>query len=280
MTHVHSGKVRDTHLLPDGRLLMVATDRISAFDHPVGEIPNKGQVLTEMSYFWFKFLADIVPNHLTDIFPEDVVEAADAIYVVGRSMVVEKLRPIPFEAVVRGYIVGSGWTDYQSTGEVCGIQLPPGLQCAEKISPIFTPATKAPAGEHDKNVSFEYMADEIGHDLACRIREVSFQLYNRAAQHADERGIIIADTKFEFGIDPEGQLVLMDEVLTPDSSRFWPKEKYCIGQNPPSYDKQGIRDWLTSQGWTGQNPNPPTLPPEVIKETAKKYAKAYSLLCT
>ncbi len=263
---------------------MVTSDRISAFDYNVGEIPKKGELLNAMSLAWFPRLAHIVPNHLIPgVAPEDVVAADEAHLVIGRSVVVKKLQPIQFEAVVRGYLVGSGWKDYQETGAVCGISLPLGMRNAEKLeTPIFTPATKAPVGEHDTNVSFDQMVDDIGYELASHIREVSIRLYETAAEFALTKGIIIADTKFEFGLDEDGVLTLMDEVLTPDSSRFWPAEGYQqafeAGRNPPSYDKQFVRDWLQSQGWSGQNDSPPTLPAEIIQKTASKYGEAYRAL--
>lgn len=284
LRHLYTGKVRDTFDAGPGRLLMVTSDRISASDRNVGEIPKKGELLNTMSLAWFARLAHIVPNHLLPgIAPEDVVVADETHLVVGRGVVVKKLQPIQFEAVVRGYLAGSGWKGYQETGAVCGIALPTGMRNAEKLAtPIFTPATKAPVGEHDVNVSFDQMVDDIGYELASHIREVSIRLYETAAEFALTKGIIIADTKFEFGLDEDGVLTLMDEVLTPDSSRFWPAEGYQqafeAGRNPPSYDKQFVRDWLQSQGWSGQNDSPPTLPAEIIQKTASKYGEAYRAL--
>lgn len=285
LQHLYTGKVRDTFDAGPGQLLMVTSDRISAFDHNVGEIPKKGELLNSMSLAWFARLAHIVPNHLLPgVAPEDVVAADEAHLVVGRGVVVKKLQPIQFEAVVRGYLAGSGWNDYRETGAVCGIALPACMRNAEKLAtPIFTPATKAPVGGHDVNVSFDQMADDLGRELTSYIREVSIRLYETAAAFALTKGIIIADTKFEFGLDEDGVLTLMDEVLTPDSSRFWPVEDYQAafeaGRNPPSYDKQFVRDWLQSQGWSGQNESPPALPTEIIQKTASKYGQAYRALC-
>lgn len=281
LRHVHRGKVRDMYAINEQHLLMVASDRISAFDAVVGEVPKKGELLTSMSKFWFDYLKGIVPNHLVQGFePEDVVVADDAHLVVGRALVVRRLRPVMFEAVVRGYLVGSAWADYQKTGSVCGIKLSGGLQLAERLpEPIFTPATKAALGNHDENVTFDYMVNGVGVSWAREIRELSLQLYVKASELALARGIIIADTKFEFGLDDQGELVLMDEVLTPDSSRFWQAELYQVGTNPPSFDKQYLRDWLTGVGWTGQNDTPPELPPEVRRVTAQKYTEAHHLIC-
>jgi phosphoribosylaminoimidazole-succinocarboxamide synthase len=242
-------------------------------------IPDKGRVLNQMALFWFDRLADVVPNHLTGIAPETVVAPDEVEQVAGRSMVVRRLAPIMVEAVVRGYLIGSGWKDYQASGSVCGIALPAGLQLAQKLpEPIFTPARKAEHGEHDENISFEAMVTAIGEPLAMRIREVSLTLYTRAAAYAATRGILIADTKFEFGLDEAGTLYLMDEVLTADSSRFWPADSYQVGISPPSFDKQYVRDYLESLiGW-GKTAPPPALPPEVVERTAAKYREALQRL--
>ncbi|HVL56761.1 MAG TPA: phosphoribosylaminoimidazolesuccinocarboxamide synthase [Burkholderiaceae bacterium] len=274
------GKVRDNYECGADRLLIVTTDRLSAFDVVMREpIPDKGRVLNRMSLFWFDRLAAVVPNHLTGVPPESVVRPEEAAQVADRAMVVKRLQPVPVEAVVRGYLIGSGWKDYQQTGTVCGIELPKGLQLAQQLpQPIFTPARKAPMGEHDENISFDAMAAEIGADRAHQIRQVSIALYTQAAEFARGRGIIIADTKFEFGLDANGTLHLMDEVLTPDSSRFWPADAYRPGASPPSYDKQFVRDYLESvPGWDKQPP-PPALPPQVIERTAAKYREALQRL--
>ena len=273
---VGRGKVRDNYALGADKLLIVTSDRLSAFDVIMGEpIPDKGRVLNQMALFWFERLSDIVPNHLTGIAPESVVAPDEVDQVRGRAMVVKRLRPILVEAVVRGYVIGSGWKDYQATGAICGIALPPGLQqAAELPEPIFTPAAKAEVGEHDENISFDDMADRVGRLLAERIREVSLTLYRRARDYAAQRGIIIADTKFEFGLDDAGVLHLMDEALTADSSRFWPADAYRPGSSPPSFDKQFVRDYLeTVPGWNKTAPAP-ALPPEVIAATADKYREA------
>ena len=274
------GKVRDNYAVGEDRLLIVTSDRLSAFDVVMAEpIPDKGRVLNRMALFWFDRLADVVPNHLTGIAPESVVSPAEAAQVTGRSMVVKRLKPIPVEAVVRGYLIGSGWKDYQASGAVCGIALPPGLRMAEKLpEPIFTPAAKAEMGEHDENISFADMVATVGAPLAERIRAISLELYRRASEHAATHGIIIADTKFEFGLDEAGTLHLMDEVLTADSSRFWPADSYRVGMSPPSFDKQYVRDYLeTLPGWA-KMPPPPPLPPEVIAATAAKYREALERL--
>ena len=274
------GKVRENYAVGDDLMLMVATDRISAFDVIMAEpIPGKGEILTRMARFWFGLLADVVPNHLTDIDPESVVAPDEREQVRGRAMVVRRLKPLPIEAVVRGYLAGSGWKDYQQTGAVCAIALPPGLKQASRLpEPIFTPATKAELGSHDENISFELMQQIVGADVAARIRDVSIALYRRAADHAATRGIIIADTKFEFGLDAAGTLTVMDEVLTPDSSRFWPADTWAEGSSPPSFDKQFLRDWLeTVPGWNKQPP-PPTLPADVIANTAARYREALQRL--
>ena len=274
------GKVRENYAVGADRLLMVATDRISAFDVIMAEpIPGKGEILTRMARFWFGLLHDVVPNHLLEIDPESVVAANECEQVRGRAMVVKRLKPLPVEAVVRGYLAGSGWKDYQATGAVCGIALPPGLKLASKLpQPIFTPATKAELGEHDENISFDQMAATVGADLAAQVRDVSITLYQRAADYAAARGILIADTKFEFGLDERGTLTLMDEVLTPDSSRFWPADTWAEGSSPPSFDKQFLRDWLEGvPGWSKQPP-PPTLPAEVIAHTVARYREALQRL--
>jgi phosphoribosylaminoimidazole-succinocarboxamide synthase len=284
------GKVRDNYAVGDDRILMVASDRLSAFDVVMGEpIPGKGALLTRMALFWFEQLEGIVPNHLTGDDPESVVAADEREQVRGRAMLVKRLKPLPVEAVVRGYLAGSGWAEYQASGEVCGVALPPGLKNASKLpEPIFTPATKAEMGDHDENISFERMQEIIGPELAQQVRTVSIRLYERAAAIALAKGIIIADTKFEFGLDVDGTLTVMDEVLTPDSSRFWPVEgfesAFRAGRNPPSYDKQFVRDWLEQaqvQGapWNKQAPAP-ALPPEVIAHTAAKYSEALQRLTT
>jgi phosphoribosylaminoimidazole-succinocarboxamide synthase len=274
------GKVRDNYAVGTDRILMIASDRLSAFDVVMGEpIPGKGALLTEVALFWFGKLGHIVPNHLTGDDPESVVTEAERAQVRGRAMLVKRLKPLPVEAVVRGYLAGSGWKEYQQSGEVCGVKLPAGLKNASKLpEPVFTPATKAEMGEHDENISFDRMSEIIGRDLAERVRAVSIELYRTAADYALSRGIIIADTKFEFGLDEQGTLTLMDEVLTPDSSRFWPVEGYGEGANPPSYDKQFVRDWLeqatvNGQPWNKQAPAP-ALPAEVIEKTAAKYREA------
>ncbi len=276
---VYRGKVRDSYGLGDDKLLIVTTDRLSAFDVVMSEpIPDKGKVLNAMSNFWFERLTHITPNHLTGIAPESVVAGDELDQVRGRAVVAMKLRPLPVEAVVRGYLIGSGWKDYQRTGSVCGIELPPGLRMASKLpEPIFTPANKAELGTHDENISFERMQEIIGAELAFRIRSISLALYAAAAEYAATRGIIIADTKFEFGIDADGELRLMDEVLTADSSRFWPAEQYVEGSSPPSFDKQFVRDWLETQHWN-KSPPPPPLPPDVVAKTAAKYREALSRL--
>jgi phosphoribosylaminoimidazole-succinocarboxamide synthase len=274
------GKVRDNYAVGNDRILMVASDRLSAFDVVLPDpIPGKGEILTRMALFWFDKLKDIVPNHLTGEDPVSVVAPDEADQVRGRSMLVKRLKPLPVEAVVRGYLAGSGWKEYEHSGSVCGVALPPGLKLASRLpAPIFTPATKAEAGEHDENISFEQMVRKIGADLATRVRTVSIALYEAAAAHAWARGIIIADTKFEFGLDEAGRLTLMDEVLTPDSSRFWSRETYVEGQNPPSLDKQAIRDWLEAaevdgKPWNKRAPAP-RLPADVAAASAARYADA------
>jgi phosphoribosylaminoimidazole-succinocarboxamide synthase len=260
-------------------LLIVQTDRLSAFDVVLPTpIPDKGEVLTALSLFWFDKLKHVVPNHLTGIDPETLVSANEREQIAGRAMAVRRLKPLLVEAVVRGYLIGSGWNDYRETGAVCGIVLPPGLKQAEKLpQPIFTPASKAPAGQHDENIRYEQVEALLGKSLAARVREVSIRLYTEAAQYAARRGIIIADTKFEFGTDERGELVLIDEALTPDSSRFWPSSEYRTGVSPPSFDKQFVRDWLETQPWNKQAPAP-ALPSEVLAKTAHKYREALRLL--
>ncbi|WP_343651849.1 phosphoribosylaminoimidazolesuccinocarboxamide synthase [Herbaspirillum sp.] len=275
-----TGKVRENYAVGDDKLLIVTTDRLSAFDVIMNEpIPGKGKVLNQMSDFWFEKLGHIVPNHLTGVDPESVVSPTEVEQVRGRAVVAKRLKPILVEAVVRGYIIGSGWKDYQATGAICGIQLPAGLQQASKLEqPIFTPAAKADLGEHDENISFEETEKRIGTELAHKIRDVAIQLYKEAADYAATRGIIIADTKFEFGLDDNGVLHLMDEVLTADSSRFWPADSYQVGISPPSFDKQFVRDYLeTVDGWQKTPPAPP-LPADVIEKTGAKYREALERL--
>jgi phosphoribosylaminoimidazole-succinocarboxamide synthase len=278
---VYRGKVRDTYAVGADRLLIITTDRISAFDVVMREpIPGKGHVLNAMSEFWFARLAGIGPNHLTGIDPQSVVAPAEREQVAGRSVVALRLQPLPIEAVVRGYLIGSGWSDYCRDGKVCGIALAPGLHQAQQLpEPLFTPAHKAELGAHDENIRFEQVAERIGTAMAERVRDFSLRLYRRAAALALERGIIIADTKFEFGLDADGQLRLMDEVLTPDSSRFWPADRYQVGQSPPSFDKQFLRDWLERQPWD-KKPPPPPLPPEIAQRTAARYREALERLTT
>ena len=282
------GKVRDNYAVDDDRIVMVASDRISAFDVIMGEpIPGKGQLLTQLSLFWFDQLGpkglNICPIHLTGDAPESVVSADEVAQVTGRSMLVQRLKPIPVEAVVRGYLAGSGWKEYQDNQAVCGVKLPAGLQNASKLpEPIYTPAAKAEMGEHDENITFEQTVAMIGAGLATRIRDISLRLYQAASEFAATKGIIIADTKFEFGLDADGTLTLMDEVLTPDSSRFWPAESYQAGTNPPSYDKQFVRDWLEQalvdgKPWS-KTPPAPRVPDTVIARTAAKYQEAWQRL--
>nr|WP_224784859.1 phosphoribosylaminoimidazolesuccinocarboxamide synthase [Marinihelvus fidelis] len=272
---LHQGKVRDCFAVGDDHMLMVASDRISAFDVILPDpIPGKGEMLTQLSNYWFGMTEDLVGNHLSDISIYDVFDDAGlAAQLEGRSMVVKKLDPLPLEAIVRGYIIGSGWKDYQKTGEVCGIPLPAGLQQADKLPEIlFTPSTKAAIGEHDENVSFEHIVGLVGEEMANRVKDLSIALYKAAADHAEARGIIIADTKFEFGLDKDGTLCVMDEVLTPDSSRFWPADSYAPGSSPPSFDKQYVRDYLETLDWDKKAPGP-RLPQEVINVTRDKYAE-------
>ena len=272
---VYRGKVRECYAVGEDKLLMIATDRISAFDVILSvPIPKKGKVLTALTNFWFEKLAEGMPTQLTGIDPETVVAEDEREQVRGRAMVVKRLKPILIECVARGYIIGGGWKDYQATGCVCGIKLPEGLKQAEKLpEPIFTPAAKAEVGTHDENISFEKVVELYGESIATQLRDLTISLYKKAADFAATKGIIIADTKFEFGLDENGQVCLMDEVLTPDSSRFWPAESYEVGMSPPSYDKQFIRDWLETQTWD-QTPPAPVPPAEIIEKTAAKYREA------
>jgi phosphoribosylaminoimidazole-succinocarboxamide synthase len=272
------GKVRDIYAVGNDKMLIVASDRLSAFDVVLPDpIPDKGRVLNEMANFWFGKLGHVVPNQLTGIDPESVVAPEEKAQVRGRAVVVKKLKPLPIEAVVRGYIIGSGWKDYQKTGRICGIELPKGLKQAEKLAqPIFTPATKAAEG-HDENISFAQVEQMIGAELAAKVRDVAIKLYKEAADYAATKGIIIADTKFEFGLDAKGELVLIDEVLTADSSRFWPADSYRVGISPPSYDKQYVRDYLESLTWD-KTPPAPKLPEDVIARTSQKYRDALERL--
>jgi len=273
---LHRGKVRDIYGVDDQHLLIVQTDRLSAFDVILPTpVPGKGQILTSMSNFWFKKLGHIIPNHLSGIEPESVVKTdADRAQVTGRSFVVKRLKPLPIEAIVRGYLVGSGWKDYKKTSAVCGIALPAGLQEAQKLpQPLFTPSTKAAVGEHDENISFEEAQKLLGEARANEVRDATLALYIEAAEYALTKGIIIADTKFEFGVDEAGKTYLIDEALTPDSSRFWPADQYRVGSNPPSFDKQIVRDWLEESGWNKQPPAP-QIPADVLQKTSDKYAEA------
>ncbi len=275
LPRIQRGKVRDIYAVGEDKMLIVTSDRLSAFDVVLSDpIPDKGRVLTELADFWFERLKHVVPNHLTGIDPESVVQGEDEKRQVrGRSIVVKKLKPLPIEAVVRGYLIGSGWKDYQKTGKVCGIDLPAGLQQAQKLAePIFTPATKAQTG-HDENISYTEVEKLIGKDLAAKVRGVSIHLYREASEFAATRGIIIADTKFEFGLDDAGRLVLIDEILTADSSRFWPADSYTVGMSPPSFDKQFVRDYLETLDWD-KTPPAPKLPAEVIARTSEKYREA------
>ncbi|MES2502102.1 MAG: phosphoribosylaminoimidazolesuccinocarboxamide synthase [Pseudomonadota bacterium] len=281
---IHQGKVRDIYAIDDSTMLLVSTDRLSAFDVilPTG-IANKGAMLTQMANFWFEKLKHVVPNHLTGIEPDSVVSSAEdkaqlGIGNLSRAVVVKKLKPLPIEAIVRGYLVGSGWKEYKAKGTVCGIALPAGLQEASKLpTPIFTPSSKAAVGEHDENISLDQCAALIGAEMAEKVAKLAIQLYSEAAEYALTRGIIIADTKFEFGLDSDGVLHVMDEVLTPDSSRFWPAESYQVGSNPPSYDKQYVRDWLESIQWN-KAPPAPALPEDVAQRTSEKYLEAFEKL--
>jgi phosphoribosylaminoimidazole-succinocarboxamide synthase len=275
LKRIGRGKVRDIYAVDGDKMMILVSDRLSAFDVVLPDpIPDKGRVLTELANFWFSRLGHVVPNHLTGIDPESVVQGEDEkAQVRGRAIVVKKLKPLPVEAVVRGYIIGSGWKDYQATGKVCGIELPKGLAQAQKLpEPIFTPATKAESG-HDQNISFERMCEIVGKDVAEKVKAISIRLYKEASEFAATRGIIIADTKFEFGLDEKSQIVLIDEILTADSSRFWPAEQYRVGVSPPSYDKQFVRDYLETLDWD-KTPPAPKLPAEVIEKTSAKYREA------
>ncbi len=276
LTKINQGKVRDIYDIDDEHMLIVTTDRLSAFDVILPDpVPGKGIVLTEVSNFWFHRFSQRIPNHLTDISLQEVINDANELaQLQGRSIVVKKLRPLPVEAVARGYLIGSGWKDYQATGSICGINLPAGLQQAEQLpEPIFTPATKAAVGDHDENIDFSSTEELVGTELAEQIREITLGIYQDAVEYARSRGIIIADTKLEFGLDKNDQLVLIDEVLTPDSSRFWPADSYRVGISPPSFDKQYVRDYLETLDWDKKAPGP-RLPEEVIRNTAAKYNEA------
>lgn len=275
LKQIYSGKVRDVYAVGDDKLLLIATDRISAFDVILGDpIPGKGKVLTALTNFWFEKLKDVIPNHLTGIDPESVVTPEEADQVRGRAVVSKRLKPILVECVARGYIIGGGWKDYCATGSVCGVKLPEGLRQAEKLpEPIFTPAAKAEVGTHDENISFERVVELYGERVATIIRDTTLKLYKEAADYALTKGIIIADTKFEFGMDDDGNVYLMDEVLTPDSSRFWPADDYEVGTSPKSFDKQFIRDWLETQPWD-KTPPAPKVPEDIIEKTADKYREA------
>lgn len=279
LKRIHQGKVRDIYDIDTHTMLLVSTDRLSAFDVilPTG-IANKGAMLTQMANFWFEKLADVVPNHLTGIDPATVVRADEKAQVMHRAVVVKKLKALPIEAIVRGYLVGSGWKEYQAKGTVCDIPLPAGLALASKLpEPLFTPSSKAAVGEHDENISMAQVEALIGKELAAQVAKVAIALYTKAAEYALTRNIIIADTKFEFGLDEHGVLHVMDEVLTPDSSRFWPAESYKVGSNPPSFDKQFVRDWLESTGWN-KTPPAPALPQDVAQRTSEKYMEAFEKL--
>jgi phosphoribosylaminoimidazole-succinocarboxamide synthase len=276
---LHRGKVRDIYAVGDDKLLVIQTDRLSAFDVVLPTpVPGKGRVLTALSFFWFRKLAHVIPNHLTDVEPERVVSPDERDQVAGRAMVVRRLKPLPLEAIARGYVIGSGWKEYQKTGAICGIALPAGLREAEQLpQPIFAPSTKAPAGQHDENIPFAQVEQLIGSERARAVRDATLRLYTEAADFARSRGIIIADTKFEFGLDGAGALYLIDEALTPDSSRFWPVAEYRVGASPPSFDKQIVRDWLERQAWD-KRPPAPALPADVLAKTAEKYREALRLL--
>jgi phosphoribosylaminoimidazole-succinocarboxamide synthase len=280
LKRIHQGKVRDIYEIDAHTMLLVSTDRLSAFDVilPTG-IAHKGAMLTQMANFWFEKLQHIVPNHLTGIAPNSVVtDPVEQAQLGSRAVVVKKLKALPIEAIVRGYLVGSGWKEYQARGTVCGIPIAAGLQIAAQLAePIFTPSSKAAVGEHDENISLAQCADLLGADMAAQVAKVAIALYKEAAAYALTRGIIIADTKFEFGLDEQGVLHVMDEVLTPDSSRFWPADSYVVGKNPPSYDKQYVRDWLEASGWNKTAPAP-ALPADVAKKTSEKYMEAFERL--
>ncbi|KAE9525337.1 phosphoribosylaminoimidazolesuccinocarboxamide synthase [Testudinibacter aquarius] len=279
LNKIYSGKVRDLYAIDNDRMLMVATDRLSAFDVILDDpIPGKGEILTQISNFWFKQLANIMPNHFTGETVYDVLPKAEADLIKDRAVVCKRLTPIKIESIVRGYLTGSGLKDYRQTGTICGLVLPPGLQEASKLpEPIFTPSSKAEVGDHDINISYQECEQLIGVDLAAEVKQKAITLYQQAAEYALSKGIIICDTKFEFGLDKEGVLTLMDEVLTPDSSRFWAVENYQEGTNPPSFDKQFIRDWLEQSGWNKQAPAP-SVPAEIIQKTVDKYQEALTLL--
>jgi phosphoribosylaminoimidazole-succinocarboxamide synthase len=281
LPQVHRGKVRDIYAIGNDHLLLIATDRVSAFDVVMPKpLPGKGILLTKIALFWFDFIGDLIPNHLAgDLTLEDVLPDPDErAQAEGRSMIVKRLNGLPIEAVVRGYLIGSGWLDYQRTGQVCGIELPANLQMAQQLpEPLFTPATKAEVGDHDENISFAQMAETVGTQQASDVKEVSIEIYNRAARYAQERGIIIADTKFEFGTDDNGTLTLMDEVLTPDSSRFWNADTYAPGSSPQSYDKQFVRDYLETLDWNKTAPGP-ELPDDIMQKTLQRYETAYTTL--
>jgi phosphoribosylaminoimidazole-succinocarboxamide synthase len=277
---LHQGKVRDIYAVGADKLLVIQTDRLSAFDVILNDpIPNKGKILTAMSNFWFRKFADLMPNHETGIDPASVVAPEERAQVEGRAIVVRRFKPLGIEAIVRGYLIGSGWKDYQKTGKVCGIDLPAGLQEAAQLPEVlFTPSTKAPVGEHDENISFEQAERIVGADVARQVREYAITLYTKAAEYAATKGIIIADTKFEFGQDETGKVYLIDEILTPDSSRFWPMDSYQVGMSPPSYDKQFVRDYLeTLKDWN-KAPPAPSVPAEVIARTQAKYLEALERL--
>jgi phosphoribosylaminoimidazole-succinocarboxamide synthase len=277
---IHQGKVRDSFAIDDQHMLIVASDRLSAFDVVLSEpIPGKGEILTRIANFWFERTRHLIPNHLSGIDVDEVIDDPELLKLLKhRSVVVKRLKPLPLEAIVRGYIIGSGWKDYQQTGSICGIELPAGLRQAERLGEvIFTPSNKAAAGQHDINIEFAAIRESIGDSLAEQVRDVSIRVYRLAVSHAAARGIIIADTKFEFGLAEDGRLRLMDEVLTPDSSRFWPQEAYRPGSSPPSYDKQFVRDYLETLDWD-KTPPPPPVPAEIITATAEKYREAYTRL--
>ncbi len=280
LERIGRGKVRDIYAIDDEHLLIVTTDRLSAYDVVMPDpVPGKGQVLTRISNFWFEMMADLIPNHLSDRKLNTIIADDELLQPLEqRSIVTRRLRPLPIEAVVRGYLIGSGWSDYQQTGQVCGINLPPGLEQAAKLpQTLFTPASKAAAGDHDENISFAAVQEMIGADLAAQVRDVSIRIYERAAEYALGRGIIIADTKFEFGQDDQGRLYIIDEILTPDSSRFWPLSEYRTGISPPSFDKQFVRDYLDTLDWDKTAPGP-RLPPAIIRQTGDKYREALRLL--